>query len=156
MTKSARPAWPILAIAIGLSGVAISHPAAAQSVLVSPDDVAACLCRDQAVSSQKAELTRQQAAYDSAQSEFQRLNTAVETQRPQVNVNDSGSIEAFRKLLDQRDAAQARFTNEASPAYAAAVDRYNQSVQAYMNQCGGKSYDSRALAAAQQSLSCPR
>lgn len=157
MTTSARAPWPILAVAIGLSiAVTFPWPAAAQNVLISPADVAACLCRDQAVKDQKAELTRQQAAYDSAQSEFQQLNTEVETQRPQVNVNDSGSINAFRQLLDRRDAARVRFTDQASPAYSAAVDRYNQSVQSYMNQCGGKSYDSRALEAAQQSLSCPK
>jgi len=157
MTTSVRAPWPILAVAIGLSGaVAFSWPAAAQSVLTSPADVAACLCRDQAVKDQKAELTRQQSDYDGAQSEFQQLNTEVETRRPQVNVNDSGSINAFRQLLDRRDAAQVRFTDQVSPAYAAAVDRYNQSVQSYMNQCGGKSYDSRALEAAQQSLPCPR
>lgn len=157
MKKPARAALPLLAIAIGVLGaVAFSWPAAAQSVLTSPADIAACLCRDQSVNSLKAELARQQAAYDSAQKEFQQLNTELETQKSQVNVNDSGSIDAYRQLLKRRDAAGAHLTNEASPAYGAAVDRYNQAVQGYMNQCGGKSYDAAALATARQSLSCPQ
>lgn len=157
MKNSARAALPLLAIAIGVSGaVAFSWPAAAQSVLTSPSDIAACLCRDQSVNALKADLARQQAAYDGAQSEFQRLNTELETRRSQVNVNDAGSIDAYRQLLKQRDAAGAHLTKEASPAYSAAVDRYNQAVQGYMSQCGGKSYDATALAAARQTLSCPQ
>ncbi|HUN47559.1 MAG TPA: hypothetical protein VMU85_13605 [Stellaceae bacterium] len=157
MKKTTRAGLPFLAVAIGAVAVTFSWPAAAQpAVLTSPSDIAACLCRDQSVNALKADMARQQAAYDGAQKEFQQLNAQVEAQYPQVNVNDSGSINAYRQLLQQRDAAGARLTNQASPAYSASVDRYNQAVQGYMSQCGGKSYEASALAAAQQNLSCPR
>ena len=157
MKKTTRAALPCLAVAIGVAMVINSWPAAAQpAVLTSPGEVAACLCHDQQVNALKADVTRQQAAYDSAQKEFQQLNAQVESQYSQVNVNDSASINAYRDLLKRRDAAGARLTNEASPAYTTAVDRYNQAVQSYMSQCGGKSYAAAALAQAQQNLSCPR
>jgi hypothetical protein len=135
---------------------AVAQAASAQTVLHSPQDIAACLCEEQNVNGLKAEVDRQKQAYDGAKANYEALNSQAEAGRAQVNVNDSNSIAAYRQLLERRDAAEYRYKVEATPAYSASVARYNQAVQAYNSGCGTKMYDSAALAEVKKTLYCPR
>jgi len=144
---------PLFVLGLALAAAA---PVGAETVLHSPQDIAACLCLEQAELNLRGEMDRQQTSYDGAKSEFYQLDSAAQAQRGQVNTNDSNSITAYRQLLERRDAAEYRFKVEATPAYSAAVGRYNQAVQTYNTNCGDKAYDTEALAQVQKTLYCPK
>jgi hypothetical protein len=94
-------------------------------------------------------------AYEQQRQAFEALDEAVQTGRPQVNVNNPADVAAFKRLLEKRDDAAATFAGPAGKSYAEAVQRYNQALSDYINSaCAGKAFDPDQLAAAKQTLSC--
>jgi len=146
----------LAAISIASVAAAIAQGASAQEVLHSPRDIAACLCMNQNVGQLRGDVDRQRQDYDAAKANYERLSAQAESQRGQVNVNDSNSIAAFRQLLEQRDTAEYHYQVEVEPGYAAIVARYNQAVEGYNSSCASKMYDSAVLAEVQKTLYCPR
>ena len=147
--------WGVIAIgALALAGS--FAPAKAQEMLVSPAAVAACLCQEQSVATLSNEVANGHRAYEERRREIDDLNLRVDQGRDRVNVNNPSEVEAYKQLLDRRDQAQARFSDEVAPNYAALVARYNQAVGTFNGSCSGKSYESRALAQARSNLVCPR
>ena len=146
----------LAAISVGAIAAAVAQGACAQEVLHSPRDIATCLCMNQKVTQLRGDLDRQKQVYDIAKGDYDGLSAQAETQRGQVNVNDSNSITAYRQLLERRDAAEYHYKVEVEPAYAAGVADYNKAVEAYNTSCGSKMYDSVVLAEVQKTLYCPR
>jgi len=134
----------------------LATPAGAEAVLATPAEIASCLCLEQGLADSGGELQRQKTVYETARARLDRLAAEIERQRPSVNSNDPVSVDSFKELLAQRDAAQSRFATDETPAYSAAVARYNDLVATYNANCQGKAYDPDALARARQNLFCPR
>ncbi len=155
MTRLGR--GPLSAIAMGTLALAGSFSMAnAQQLLASPSAVAACLCQEQSVAALSNEVANAHRGYEERRREIETLNQQVEQGRNRVNVSNPAEVEAFKQLLDRRDQAQARFSDEVAPNYAALVGRYNQAVNGFNGNCSGKSYESAALAQARSNLVCPR
>jgi hypothetical protein len=125
-------------------------------VVRAPDEVRACLCKEQSVSTLNDEVQAQSRAYEAQRQSFEALDKAVQTGRPQVNVNSPADVDAFKHLLEQRDAAADTLAGPANKSYADAVQRYNQAVTDYNTACAGKAFDPDQLAALKQTLSCPK
>jgi hypothetical protein len=142
-----------LAVAIALSGVV---PARGEDVVRAPDQIRSCLCQEQVVAALDGQVQAVSRAYEDKRQAFQSLDRQVQQRRPQVNVKSQADVDAFKRLLDQRDQAADVLAGDATNSYADAVARYNQAVASYNGACAGKAYDPDQLAELRRSLSCPK
>ena len=152
-TMSSRT-WRLATIA--LAAASFVAPAGAQTLLRTPQEISHCLCQNRAIDELKAALDRQFRLYEESRQRYAALEDQVEAVRARMNVRDRDQIESFQRLLDQRDAAQHSFQDEATPAYDAIVQRYNAAVDAYNGSCANTVFDPTVLAQVQKGLYCPR
>jgi hypothetical protein len=146
--------WRIV-VAAALALPQLSAAAGAQ-VVRAPDEIRACLCKEQSVAELNGEVQSQSRAYEEKRQGFEALDKQVQTSRPQVNVNNQGDVDAFKRLLERRDEAADVLAGAATRSYAEAVQRYNQAVTDYNSNCAGKAFDPDQLATQKRSLSCPK
>jgi hypothetical protein len=147
-------AWrSVIAAALVLPGMA--GAAAAQTMRV-PDEVRACACKEQRVSSLNSEVMSQSSAYEAKRQAFEALDKQVETARPLVNVRNQADIENFKQLLTRRDAAADALADAANQSYADSVQRYNDAVADYNNSCAGKAFDPQMMAELKRTLTCAK
>ena len=155
MATTASRLWRRVLIAL-VTTATLAAPAAAQTLLHSPQQIARCLCQNRGVDELKAAVDQQWRLYEAARQRYAALEGQVDAIRTTMNVHDREAIESFQRLLDQRDAAQLAFQNEATPAYGALVERYNSAVAAYNDSCADAVFDPVVLAEVQRGLYCPR
>lgn len=122
----------------------------------SPQAIQKCLCMEQTVAALNSQVQAQSRVYEDKRQVFQTLDNQVRTSRSEVNVNNQQDVDAFRRLLEQRDEAADTLAGATTSSYAEAVTRYNQSVAAYNDQCAGKAYDADQLAQIRAALNCPK
>ena len=134
----------------------LATPADAQVLLRSPQQIAQCLCQNRVVDELKVVLDQQWRVYEEARQRYAALEGQVESIRTTMNVHDREQIEAFQRLLDERDAAEHAFQDQATPAYNAVVQRYNSAVETYNGSCAAAVFDPIVLAQVQHALYCPR
>jgi uncharacterized protein YukE len=137
-----------------LSG--LTAGANAQELVRAPEQIRGCLCQERSVAALNAEVQTQSRAYEEKRQSFQALDKQVQSTRPSVNVANQADVDAFKRLLDQRDRAADTLAGEATKSYSDAVARYNQAVAAYNGGCAGKSYDPDQLAELRRTLSCSK
>ena len=142
------------ASALGWLFLAGMQPAIAQ-IVTDPTTVRTCLCEQQYVTVLQDNVATRRLALESSQRNQSSLANQVDTRRAQINVYDNAELDAFKKLLLQRDDAIAA-TATAAQSYDDAADRYNQAVAAYNATCAGRSYDETVLRQVQATLACPR
>jgi hypothetical protein len=128
----------------------------AQQVVRSPDEIRTCLCQEQLLSTLNDDVRAQNRAYEDRRQAFEAFNRQVQISRQQVNTNDQVNIDAFKRLLDQRDQSVDSLVNGPMRSYANAVARYNQAVAGYNTACTGKAYDPDQLAELRRNLNCPK
>lgn len=137
---------------LGLTGLV---PASAQ-LLSDPEAIRACLCDERQMMTLSEEMHQQQRLYEERRQALQKLDEEVRARRASIDVYNDAEIDAFKRLLNQRDQAADEFAGAVTQSYAQAVNRYNQSVAVYNNNCAGKSYDPTRLAEVRQNLFCPK
>jgi hypothetical protein len=142
------------AAALGLLSCFANLPASAQ-VISDPNTIRSCLCEQQFVLDLQDGVASRRLALESSQRSQASLANQVDTRRAQINVYDSAELDAFKQLLQQRDASIAA-TASATQTYDDAAERYNQAVATYNASCAGHSYDENVLRQAKATLSCPR
>lgn len=143
------------AAALALLGCGGGTPAAAQ-VVNDPNAIRSCLCEQQFVLALQDGVASRRQALESSQRSQASLANQVDTRRAQINVYDNAELNAFKQLLQQRDASIAA-TADATKTYDDAAERYNQSVASYNANCAGRSYDEVVLRQIQAApLACPR
>ena len=142
------------AVALGLLSCLADLPASAQ-VISDPNTIRSCLCEQQFVLDLQDGVASRRLALESSQRSQASLANQVDTRRAQINVYDSAELDAFKQLLQQRDASIAA-TASATQTYDDAAERYNQAVATYNASCAGHSYDENVLRQAKATLSCPR
>ncbi|HXY99259.1 MAG TPA: hypothetical protein VEI03_04620 [Stellaceae bacterium] len=142
---------------VGLAlALIVAAGAARAQVVRAPDEIRSCLCKEQAVTMLNEEVQAQSHAYETQRQNVNALDHSVEAGRPRVNVNNPADVDAFKSLLERRDAAADALAGPVTKSYAEAVQRYNQAVADYNATCAGKAFDPDQLAAAKQVLSCPK
>jgi TolA-binding protein len=152
---TASRTWRRLVIALA-STAGLAASAEAQTLLKSPQEITHCLCQNQVIDELKSALDQQWRLYEESRQRYAALEGQVDTVRARMNVHDREAVESFQRLLDERDAARLAFENDATPAYGAAVERYNTAVAAYDASCTGTVFDPVVLAEVQRDLYCPR
>jgi len=130
-------------------------PTAPYPMISSPQDVATCLCLERSVSTLSNEVLARNRIYEEKKGELGRLETELANQRSRMNVNDPAQVDAFRGLLDRRNAIQAEFAAQVTPEYSALVDNYNRQVGEFNARCSGRAYDGAVVASVRPTLSCP-
>lgn len=144
--------------ALSLAGIALiagGHSAVAQAVIKDRAVIGLCVCEQQRLEALMSTLRDRQESYQSSQNTLNGLNRDLATRRDKMNVYDDSEVEAYRRVLEQRDAAAAVSSN-ATDSYNAAILRYNQAFGDYNASCAGKSFDQSVYSSAQASLSCPK
>lgn len=144
-------------LAVGLTVALVIAAGTVQAQVVrAPEEVRSCLCKERTVSALNNDVQAQSRAYEAQRQNVDVLDHSVETGRPQVNVNNPADVDAFKTLLERRDAAADALAGPVTKSYADAVQRYNEAVADYNASCAGKAFDPDQLAAAKQTLSCPK
>jgi hypothetical protein len=147
-------AWrSAIAAALMLPGMA--GAADAQTMRV-PDEVRACACKEQLVSTLNGEVMSQSSAYEAKRQAFEALDKQVQTARPLVNVRNQAEIDDFKQLLTRRDEAADALADAANQGYADTVQRYNEAVSDYNASCAGKAFDPEMMAELKRTLSCAK
>jgi hypothetical protein len=143
----------VLWAAAALIGAA--HSTSAQ-IVREPETVRACLCREQSVAALNDRVQGEHRAYEDKRQSFEALDKQVQASRQQVNVKNQTEVDAFKRLLEQRDAAADALAGSATQSYADAVETYNRAVGDYNSNCAGKTFDPEQMKEMRQGLVCPR
>lgn len=137
--------------------VALTGPASAQQrTLTSPQEIARCLCQEQAIDTLRQQMDAGKAAVDREKAEVDAMDRDLAQQKTRVDPNNATSVEVFKTLLDQRDAKWDTLKNVTEVSYLEANDRYNTAVLGFQASCAGTMYDMKALATAKSNLVCPK
>ena len=147
--------WCCLLTALASAAV-FAASSEAETLLKSPQQITMCLCQSSLVDELKSGLDQQWRLYEESRQRYVALERQVDTVRASMNVHNREAIESFQRLLDERDAARLVFQNQATPAYGAAVERYNSALEIYNGSCADAVFDSVVLADVQRNLYCPR
>ena len=97
-----------------------------------------CLCLKQALDNASTDMVAKNSALAAARAELDQLDQQLSAARSSVNVNDPDAVARFRQLLEQRDVAAQRASGATLTDSQAATAAYNDAVNAYNNQCGGR------------------
>src|ERR1700741_3867419 len=92
------------ALALGLLSCFGNLSASAQ-VISDPNTIRSCLCEQQFVLDLQDGVASKRQALESSQRSQASLANQVDTRRAQINVYDSAELDAFKQLLQQRDAS---------------------------------------------------
>ncbi|HEY1506890.1 MAG TPA: hypothetical protein VGF92_21490 [Stellaceae bacterium] len=142
-------------VALGVLAGGAIVPASAQ-VVSDPNVIRSCLCEQQFVLDLQSGVGAKRQTLESSQRNQASLASQVDTRRAQINVYNHTELDAFKQLLQQRDASMDA-TADATKTYDDAAERYNQAVAAYNANCAGRSYDDTVLHQIQATpLACPR
>lgn len=149
---------PLRTLIFAVAAIAASTgPAASQQrVLNSPQEIARCLCQEQAIDTLRQQMDAGKAAVDREKAEIDAMDREIAQQKARVNPNNETSVEVFKTLLDQRDAKWDRLKMVTEMSYLEANDHYNTAVVGFQASCGGTLYNLEALAIAKSNLVCSK
>ena len=116
---------------------------------------AACLCERQQIAVLGGEMDEKKRSLEQIRHELADLDAQLERARPTVDVNNPESVERYKALLARHDAAYQRSVGPVVGETVAAVNRYNDRVNAYNQGCAHRLFDARVMAQVRATLSCP-
>ncbi|HEX3884638.1 MAG TPA: hypothetical protein VHW66_18440 [Stellaceae bacterium] len=119
------------------------------------DAIRQCLCLQQSMERASSEMTAKRNSLDQINDQLRQADATLERERAGLNVNDPQAVAQFRQRLEQRDALFKRSTGAIVSDVSAAVQRFNDRVGAYNQQCANRPFDSILHSQVQATLSCP-
>jgi hypothetical protein len=119
------------------------------------DAIRECLCLRQSMAHASSVMTDKRNSLDRINAELTQTDADLERQRAALNVNDPQAVAQFRQRLEQRDALFKRSTGPIVNDVTAAVQRYNDRVRAYNEECANHPFNPVLQAQVQATLSCP-
>lgn len=137
-------------------GLAWAGAAAAQQVIVDPQQIAQCLCLEQTLAQRASEMNARQAAYDQRTADLDQLDRRIARDRAMVNETDPIQVARFRDLIDQRDRMAGDLDRGVIGDLQVAVGRYNETVAQHRTFCGNRFYEQNVLDRVRMTLVCPR
>jgi len=142
------------ALSLGLLLTVAPRPAAAQTS-DNPAEINACLCLEQGVETLSRSMNDKTQALAAARQHLADLNAELARERPLVEVNNPSSVDHYKALLEERDAAYRQSIGLVVSDADRAVARYNALVNQYNSQCANHPFNSEAMQEMQAHLSCP-
>lgn len=113
-----------------------------------------CLCEQQEIGALRTVMDQKKQALDGIRGELSALDAQLVSERPRVDVNDPNSVERYKALLARHDAAYQRSIGPVVGDAVAAVNRYNQRVAHYNENCGHQLFDAAVMASVRATLTC--
>jgi hypothetical protein len=152
----------ILALVLSCAGVARAQapviegeqPGQQGFAVNDPSVIARCLCGARHVSNEKGLLDRLGAEFQAAKSHVAATSAALARARSLVKPDDAEQLDAYRRLLEESQRADRELHGTIQPAYAAQVERYNQSVESYNAACAGMPMDGIVEKRVEENLTC--
>jgi hypothetical protein len=141
-------------LALGLPLALMPRLAAAQ-MSSNPTEINACLCLERQVETLSQSMSAETQSLAAARQHLADLNAELARERPLVNVNDQSSVDHYKALLEQRDAAYRQSIGPVDSDADQAVARYNAVANQYDSQCANHPFNSEILHEMQQHLVCP-
>jgi hypothetical protein len=102
-----------------------------------------------------SEMTDKRNGLDRIDADLRQADADLERQRAALNTNDPQAVAQFRQRLEQRDALFKRSTGPIVNDVTTSVQRYNDRVGAYNQQCANRPFNSILQSQIQATLSCP-
>jgi hypothetical protein len=120
-----------------------------------PAEITTCLCMQQGVATLSGDMSAKTNALASARQHLADLDAQLAQARPNVQVNDRQSVERYKALLMQRDAAYQQSLGPVVANADQATARYNSLVGQYNTRCASHQFNADMMASIQAHLSCP-
>jgi septal ring factor EnvC (AmiA/AmiB activator) len=119
------------------------------------DAIRECLCLQRSMERASSEMTDKRNSLDRIDADLRQADADLERQRAALNTSDPQAVAQFRQRLEQRDALFKRSTGPIVNDVTTSVQRYNDRVGAYNQQCANRPFNSILQAQIQATLSCP-
>ncbi len=143
-----------VAFGLGLVVALAARPAAAQ-MSSDPAEINACLCLEQGVATMTQSMNDKTRALAAVRQHLADLDAELARERPLVDVNNPSSVDRYKALLDQRDAAYRESIGPVVSEVDQAIARYGALVGQYDRQCALHSFNSEIMNEMRAQLSCP-
>jgi hypothetical protein len=144
----------VVAFGLGLVVALAARPAAAQ-MSSDPAEINFCLCLEQSVATMAQSMNDKTRALAAVRQHLADLDAELARERPLVDVNNPGSVDRYKALLDQRDAAYKESIGPVVTEVDQAIARYGALVGQYDRQCALHSFNSEIMNEMRAHLSCP-
>jgi hypothetical protein len=145
----------VAAVMVSAASLAQSPPPPPPPPSPEADAIRECLCLQQSMQHAMSEMTAKRNSLDQINADLRQADADLERQRAALNVNDPQAVAQFRQRLEQRDALFKRSTGPIVNDVTASVQRYNDRVRAYNQECANRPFNSVLQAQVQATLSCP-
>jgi len=120
-----------------------------------PAEIGYCLCAHQNVTALGAEVDAETQKHQAMQARLAALDQQLTQSRGNVDVNQNTQVDAYRRLVEEREKTMAAFTYDVTPQLQKLVARYNAQSQAYNASCTSRSMDQATLETVKANLVCP-
>ena len=120
-----------------------------------PAEITACLCMQQGVATLSSDMSAKTQSLAAVRQHLAALDAQLAHARPNVDVNNAESVERYKALLAQRDAAYQQSLGPVVTDADQATARYNSHVAQYNAQCANHPFNSGEMASIQAHLICP-
>jgi hypothetical protein len=128
--------------------------AARAQIPYEPAEINACVCLQLASAALAADKDAKSQRLAAANQQLADLDAQLAAARSRIDVNNPDAVARYKALLEQRDAAYGQISPAQSQA-AAAVARYNATVDEHNRRCAGRPFSSDLVAQIQAHPNCP-
>ena len=150
------------AVSVALAGPALAQsaaplqtPAPGSGPVTAPDEIRYCLCAHQTVDTLNARLATETKHHQEVQDRLAALDKQLAETKANVDVKQPDQVEAYRRLVEERERTMAEFYYDLTPQLQKLVAQYNAQTDSYNAFCTTRSLDAKALETVKASLSCP-
>ena len=136
-------------------GAPLQTPLPGAGPVSDPAQIGYCLCAHQSVTTLGAEVDAETQKHQAMQERLAALDQQLTESRASVDVNQNSQVDAYRRLVEEREKTMAAFTYDLTPHLQKLVARYNAQSQAYNAACTSRSMDQATLETVKANLVCP-
>jgi hypothetical protein len=141
--------------ALAQSGAPLQTPLPGTVPVTDPAEIRYCLCAHQSVMALGARVDAETKHHQSVQDRLAALDQQLTQSRGNVDVNQNDQVDAYRRLVEERERTMAEFTYDLTPRLQKLVTHYNAQSQAYNASCTTRSLDATTLEMVKADLVCP-
>ena len=141
--------------AFAQSGAPMQTPLPGTGTVTDPAEIRYCLCAHQSVMTLGAQVDAETKHHQAVQDRLAALDQQLTQSRGNVDVNQNGQVDAYRRLVEEREKTMAEFTYDLTPRLQKLVASYNAQSQAYNASCTTRSLDATTLEMVKADLACP-
>jgi hypothetical protein len=145
-------------VTVSLSSAMAESPQVAQTTApaLNVSEIRECLCMEQQMASDHADLDTRQDMLSERQQELTNIDHQVDDQRAKLAPEDTVGQQVLKDLMSQQQTLRTLLQNDLRPAYNTKVNDLNAVVAKYNAQCVDRERYATDVEAAQQNLQCPK